>query len=199
MKKPVLAVDFDDVVNNFNHAFLFYNRNVHGATQTYDDLHTYDYCIDYAISEKEAHERIWHFCHTRHDSVKPITSVVEALRLLKQYYDIHMVTGRCESIAPVTHYWLEGRTPHIFDHTHFTNSFATKHPERRRSKVEVCREIGAVALVDDALHHVGDVAAQLNIPVFMLTRPWNKHETPTGVTRISDFDEAFEHLVKLAA
>jgi len=199
MTKPVLAIDFDDVVNDFNHAFLFYNRKVHGATQNYEDLLTYDYCIDYAISEKEAHERIWHFCHTYHDSVEPITGVVAALRLLKQHFNIHMVTGRCESIAQVTHYWLSGRSPDIFTNTHFTNSFATKHPERRRSKVEVCREIGAVGLVDDALHHVGDVAEQLQIPVFMPTRPWNKHETPAGVTRISDFDEALEHLIKLAA
>jgi len=199
MMKPVLAVDFDDVVNNFNHAFLLYNQFTHGARQQYEDLRTYDYCIDYGIYEEEAHERIWHFCHRLHHQVRPIEGVVTALRRLNDFYEIHMVTGRCESIAAVTHGWLKDNAPQVFFETHFTNSFATKHPERRRSKVEVCREIGAVALVDDALHHVGEVAEQLQIPVFMPTRPWNKHTTPVGVTRISDFDEALEHLIKLAA
>lgn len=199
MSKLVLAVDFDDVVNNFNRAFLLYNQFTHGATVRYEDLHSYEYCVSYGISEAEAHERIWHFCHKLHDQVKPIMSVVGALRLLKEWYDIHMVTSRCESIADITHKWIERRTPNVFTDTHFTNGFTTKHPERRRSKVEVCRQIGAVAHVDDSLSHVGDIAAQLGIPVFMPSRPWNKHETPAGVTRVRSFDEALEHLSKLAA
>ncbi len=199
MTKPVLAVDFDDVVNNFNRAFLLYNQFTHGAKQRYEDLLSYDYCIAYGISEAEAHERIWHFCHRLHHQVRPIKSVIGALQLLNDLYEIHMVTGRCESIAAVTHGWLKDNAPRVFVETHFTNSFATKHPERRRSKVEVCREIGAVALVDDSLSHVGNVAQELRIPVYMPTQPWNQHETPVGVTRVSDFDEALAHLIKLAA
>ena len=122
-------------------------------------------------------------------------SVIGALRLLKQEYEIHLVTGRCESIAPVTHDWLGRDAPNIFAATHFTNSFATKHPERRRTKVEVCIEIGATMLVDDALAHVGEVAQKLGIPVFMPTRPWNQHATPPGVTRVSSFDEVLEYAI----
>jgi len=199
MGKPVLAVDFDDVVNNFNHAFLQYNQSAHDAKLRYCDLHSYDYCVAYGISEADAHARIWHFCHELHDQVLPIKKAIRALWVLQRHYDIHMVTGRCESIAMVTHKWLESHASKIFVDTHFTNSFATKHPERRRSKVEVCREIGAVALVDDALSHVGDVAEQLRIPVYMPTQPWNKHETPAGVIRISNFGEVVEPLIRLAA
>jgi uncharacterized HAD superfamily protein len=199
MPKPVLAVDFDDVINDFNRAFLRHNQVTHGVLLQYEDLHSYEYTEAYGICEEEAHHRIWHFCHNLHHKVKPIAGVVEALKLLKELYEIHMVTSRCESIAAISHKWIDEWIPDIFANTHFTNGFTTKHPERRRLKVDVCREIGAVAHVDDSLSHVGSIAAQLGIPVFMLTQPWNKHETPPGVTRVESFNEVLEQLVQMAA
>lgn len=190
----VIAVDLDDVANNFNRAFNAYSKSVHGARQSYDDLKTYDLSIDYDIDEEETHRRIFDFCHNWHDTIKPIMNAIGALRLLKQEYELQMVTSRCESIEEITHKWLDENAPNIFTVTHFTNGFATKHPERRRSKLDVCREIGAIMLIDDSLSHVGEVAEKMQIPVYMPNRPWNEHLTPPGVTRVKSFDEILEHM-----
>ena len=84
-----------------------------------------------------------------------------------------LVTSRCEDMAPKTLPWLERHAPGLFTESHFLNGMATNYPERRRKKSEVCAEIGAVAMFEDAPHHATEVANGLNIPVYLPHRPWN--------------------------
>lgn len=199
--KRALAVDFDDVCNNFNAAFLRYNQIWNGVPHSmrYEDLTDYIFHTVYGVEIEEINEWIWHFCRDHHDDfLKPIGSALAWLRVLRENYEIHMVTSRCESIQKVTRRWLDNYATGVFDQLHFTNGFATRYPGRRRNKLSVCREIGAVAFVDDALGHVEAVAAGLQVPTFMLTQPWNKSETPTGVIRAQSWDEIGPRLIALS-
>lgn len=174
-RKRVIAVDFDDVVNNFSFEFLLYSQTTHGVRLTYDELYTYDYRICYGITDAVMHERIWDFCHQHHLLVKPTQMVLDKLRDLTQDFDLHLVTSRCESITEITLNWLlQCAARDIFTAAHFTNGFATLYPERRRTKSEVCHEIGAVALIDDApIHAVA--AAKAGLSVYVPGQPWNKN------------------------
>lgn len=196
MKKPVLAIDFDDTVNDFNHAFLHYNQQEHDALITYEDILTYNYQIDYSISEDEQHHRIWDFCHNHHNTVTPMSDALTALNTLAVQYELHLVTSRCESMTTLTHEWLDVHIPNIFTGAHFTNGFATKHPERRRTKLEVCQALDAKILIDDAIPHATSLAGA-GTPVIMFDRPWNQVDVPALVTRVFSWPETLEQIEKL--
>ena len=55
-------------------------------------------------------------------------------------------------------------------------------------QAEVCREIGALALIDDALKHARDVAEN-GIPALLPDRPWNRESTPERVHRMNSWNE----------
>ncbi len=195
MKKPVLAVDFDDVVAGFNAAFVQYNNEYFGTNIPYEGIYTYDMPLLYGVDSDTLHRRVMEFCHEHHDRIEPIEGALESLAELKRRYRLEIVTSRCESIMAVTLGWNQVHAFRLFSAAHFTNGFATKFPERRRTKLEVCRKIGAVAHIDDAVSHANEVA-DAGIPVFLPTRPWNKGaELSVGVVRVTDWDEIAKQLL----
>jgi uncharacterized HAD superfamily protein len=196
MPKPVLAVDFDDVVAGFNLAFSQWHNTHHGTAVTYEDIYSYDMAHMYGTDQHTANKRVFDFCHHHHDAVEPLHGAIAHLRLLRKRYTLIMVTSRCESIEEITHQWMERHTPHLFYDTHFTNGFATHFPERKRSKLEVCEAIGAVALIDDAVSHANEVSAGLGISVFLPDRPWNQEGVWDSVTRVYSWEQITEQLLQ---
>lgn len=59
---------------------------------------------------------------------------------------------------------------------------------RKRLKSEVCKEIGASVLIDDALKHAEEVASH-GIPVLLPDKPWNRDYTPPGVVRVQSWND----------
>jgi 5'(3')-deoxyribonucleotidase len=195
MAKPVLAVDFDDVVAGFNRAFVLWHNEHYGTTITYDGIYTYDMAVLYGTDNPTIHKRVMEFCHHYHDTIEPIEGAIENLRLLKRRYHLEIVTSRCESIALITNSWKMRHAKKIFQAAHFTNGFASKFPERKRSKLTVCEEINAVALIDDAVGHANEVAAGAGIAVFLPNRPWNQEEIWDGVIRVDSWEEITRQLM----
>src|SRR5690606_26884677 len=116
-------------------------------TLQYHELNTYDYQQCYRISPAVMHERVWDFCDNHHATVTPHAAMLAVLEQLRQDFDLHLVTSRCESISELTFSWLiAADAADLFADAHFTNGFATRHPERRRTKIDVCQQIGALAL-----------------------------------------------------
>jgi uncharacterized HAD superfamily protein len=195
MPKPVLAVDFDDVVAGFNLAFSQWHNTHHGTAVAYADICSYDMAHMYGVDQHTIEHRVFDFCHHHHDLVEPLHDAVEHLQLLKRRYRLAVVTSRCESIAEVTLGWKKRHVPQMFSEAHFTNGFATKFPGRKRTKLEVCEAIGAVALIDDAVSHANEVSAGLGISVFLPDRPWNQEGVWDSVTRVYNWEEITKQLL----
>jgi uncharacterized HAD superfamily protein len=85
--------------------------------------------------------------------------------------------------------------PKLFSDAHYANGYASIFPERKRSKLKICEEIGAVAFIDDSISHANLVAAGLGIHVFLPDRPWNQEETYEGVTRVYGWKEITAQLL----
>ncbi|HVX57219.1 MAG TPA: hypothetical protein VHA37_05800, partial [Candidatus Saccharimonadales bacterium] len=63
-----------------------------------------------------------------------------------------------------------------------------------KPKAAVCREVGAVALIDDSLGHVQTCAEQGIDGVLFGDYPWNQaEELPAGVTRCADWAAVLEY------
>lgn len=98
--------------------------------------------------------------------------------MLKGDYDLHIVTSRQFAIQDLTVKWVEQYFPGIFSKLHFGNHYSKE--GKVRSKPEICREIGAVLLIDDSLQYAMD-CYKADIPVLLFGEyAWNNAESPCG-------------------
>jgi uncharacterized HAD superfamily protein len=195
--KLVVAVDFDDIVGGFNMAFHQWHNRFYGTKFLYNDLITFDMCALYGIDVAELSLRCNRFVHEFHHEILPIAGAVEGLRALHESYDLQLVTSRCESIRTLTINWMEeAGVSDYFSAHHFTCGFNSIYPERKRQKIDVYREIRAVALIEDADHNAHEVA-QGGGEVFMLACPWNGNVPHGFISRLDSWDEIVDTIERV--
>jgi uncharacterized HAD superfamily protein len=99
-KKKVFGLDFDDVLMDFYPSLcLFHNEN-YGTSLSKEDVHSYYIQDIFGCTTEEAMERVWNFYHsTKHHDAKPVSGAMEALQVLEEEYDLHIITARPERIG----------------------------------------------------------------------------------------------------
>ncbi len=87
-----------------------------------------------------------------------------------------------------TYTWLERHFKDMFEAVHFTGQFS--HNGGQITKGEVCRELGVTFFVDDAPHHIDDVASVVE-NVLLFNTPWNQNYEikSANVTRVNSWNE----------
>jgi uncharacterized HAD superfamily protein len=193
-KKKVFGLDFDDVLMDFYPSLcLFHNEN-YGTSLSKEDVHSYYIQDIFGCTTEEAMERVWNFYHsTKHHDAKPVSGAMEALQVLEEEYDLHIITARPESVREVTESWINTHFPKMFKGIHFTNQFfgVTK----KTTKAEVAQKEGVTFFIDDAPHHAEEVA-EIAEQVFLFDAPWNNtHATSKeNITRVTSWPEVLQFL-----
>ncbi len=190
MQKPILGCDFDDVIMDFNGAFIPYHNLRFGTTVRYEDHTTYSLDQMYGSSPDTMIKRVHDFCDSLdHLEAKPVNGAIFGLQILASYYSIHVVTSRSETTRKVVESWIRKNIPAgVITKIHFTNSFGHHPTLPKKSKSEVCVGLGTIGLIDDAEEHAITVAAH-GIPVALPDRPWNRSLKKKNVTRTFSWDE----------
>ena len=190
MTRTVIAVDFDDVIGTFNQAYIQHHNDAYGIPQiAYDDVRTFDMTELYDVSQETIVKRVRNFCHTQHHLILPWVGVQDTLRSLNVQYEFHIVTSRCESLRAITENWiLEHDLSDCFSEAHFTNGFGSIYPGAKRTKLEMCHEINAVALIEDAPLNALSVMDG-GVRVLMPERPWNQDFQHADVIRYTDWED----------
>ena len=184
MQKSIIAVDFDDVVADFNRPFAEFHNGHFGSNITYDDVTDFNMCLIYQIDRSTFVERAMHFCHEYHNTMSLIPGAQEALVQLQDRFELHIVTSRWNSLETITRQWLNQNLPGMFTDVHFVN----QNDSQERPKSTLCHEIGAKLLIDDAWHHIAD-AAQNNLGAILMNRPWNQAELPANAVRVYNWED----------
>ena len=159
MNKPVLAIDFDDVIYPFSSEFLKYANSKLGVNKTLDDMVTYRLDTVYGVSYDKIVELIEDFmADVRVAEFEPIKGSVEALTKLKDEFSLHIVTARLDKYDEQTQLWLNKFFPGIFSGVHYCNFYALS-PENasKITKLSKCKEIKAICLIDDNVYNVLNV------------------------------------------
>ncbi len=182
MDKKIIAVDLDDVLVDFNGSFLRWHNQKFGSNVNYGDIVDSDMTGIYDVDFVTLVNRFYQFCTDDWQSLTVMSGSEEALASLSRIGILHNVTARCESLRPVTEHMLGTYFPGVFKKLHFTNGVTIKYPERKRSKVEVCREINARVLIDDNKRLV-DEFANTDISFLVPDRPWNQGVLPRNAVR----------------
>lgn len=190
--KPVIAIDFDEVLSEQNQAVRrFINKN-YGHSHKHEDYLVegdyWGYWEDiWGVDHEEGEKRLRHFWDSELAKQKPLQGAVKAVKTLKLNYKLIVVTSRNEEFMEVTHEWLDKHLRGVFDHVKFTSTRGLK---ASGVKAGVLKDIGASYLIDDNLEHC-TAAARENIKALLFGNyGWTKgRKVPGEITRVKNWEE----------
>lgn len=180
MSKPILAIDLDDTLKEFMKGFLAYHQRVHGFSKPFEEMTDFTFWPLLKIPDREeAIRRVTDFYSSPEGCKSPaLPHSQEILTRLQQKYDFIVVTSRSEDARTQTTDWVERNFSGLFRDIYFTNNWSMgSHPSQR--KANLCKRIGACALIDDSPEYVGECRRE-GIPAFLISRPWNEKKDSSG-------------------
>lgn len=198
MSREVIAVDLDDVVSSQTDVFIDFSNERYNTQLTQDDFKEpgeywgyYERLWD--VDKEEADRRFNEFLNERYplrQIVSPQTA--EALRRLKEHYDLEIVTSRGQDYQEATIAWIQDHIPDVFRGVQFVDLWHTN--TVKATKAAICREIGAGYLIDDNVDHC-NLAAEAGLCALLFGDwGWNSHQKlHPGVTRVADWRAVLEY------
>lgn len=106
------------------------------------------------------------------NDIQPIQGAFEALCKLKNDFEFRVVTARHNRSAAKTRDWLNQHYPNVFAAVHFGNNYMED--GTRRSKDQICRDIGAELLIDDNIVYTSQCAISGVYSLLFGDYPWNR-------------------------
>jgi hypothetical protein len=211
-RRVVVAVDCDEVLCSFVEGINAWHSRVHGTSiplSAYASTHFAkvpgwgdDACADAKVQAFFAGSPEWL-------GLAPLPGAREALAALKADFpclDLQVVTARSHRQRADTLAWLGAHFPGLFSAVHFLSAYenAARVDAPARSKGQVCRELGAVALLDDSPSYC--VTAAPHVPLVLLfsrvawntgSAAWEHPALPANVVRAPGWELAAAVLRRL--
>lgn len=195
MKKPLIAVDIDDVLSHTASTILTYGNEKWGYHHTLDDF-TEDLATMWQIEKPEAELRWNEFMVSgSFDTFGVIEDAKQALEALQPRFSLWAVTSRRESLLSVTERWLNSNYPGVIEKVLSAGIYGkSRENSVHLTKAEILQEIEADYLIDDQPKHcIG--AASVGIPSVMFGEyPWQRDiKLPDLVTRCKSWQEVVRY------
>lgn len=194
MSKEVIATDIDEVLFPFLREFSGWHNQEYGTQLNPDDFNSYEFNDILGISVPETVHRVHSFLGEEHGflGVEPVEESKTAIAKLGEQFKIVAITARHPQFKDSSlEYLLQHFRGEIADIT-LVGTSATV--EVVRSKAEVCKELGAIALIDDSITHVLGCAEAGIGGVLFGDYPWNQMDKlPEGVVRHKNWVGVLEH------
>jgi 5'(3')-deoxyribonucleotidase len=193
MSKPTLAIDIDEVLFPYVQEFVLHHNDkyatdllpVHFTSYRFEDI------IE-GIDQAEAIQRVYEFCDVDHVLIEPITDAQEGVKRLSKKYDLVLLTARHPRFQNNTRRWLERYFPGGFVDLVMIG-FEYDPTVEPRTKASVCKDINAVALVDDSPKYVTQATDVGIRGILFGDYPWNQVELAPGVIRVKGWLDLAEH------
>jgi 5'(3')-deoxyribonucleotidase len=170
MSKPVIVCDIDDVVFPFIDGMTDHYNTRYGGSLTADDFISFDFTDVWGGTQEAANNIVEEFLHTDTLHLLPLEGVIEAFERLHDDFDIVMVTARNGIFQENTTTWLRTHLPDLFSHAIFAGNY---HDGRGyRTKGEICKELGAVLIIDDHPANVASAVENGTGGILFGTKQW---------------------------
>jgi 5'(3')-deoxyribonucleotidase len=191
--KPVIVVDIDEVLFPMAATFLNYYNHEHKTNYTVNDMDSY-YVEDMTgETEEQLLAKIRSYISTPHyKNAQPLEGSAEAIQRLSEEYELAILTARDDFYRGSTENFVEAHYPGVFSSVQYTHQIES--PHIFVPKFEICKELGAIAIIDDSLKNVIECAEHGIDGILFGEYAWNKtDQLPHGVTRLNDWQEVAEH------
>lgn len=196
MKKPIIAIDIDDVLAANAEGFTRFSNETWGHDFTpldYDENWTELWGVD----DTEAERRSVYLHNSgvigRYKHFKEARAI---LQRLNKKFDLVIVTSRRQLVVEETRLWINTHFPDTFSAIHFAGLYddGTGSAAYSKTKADVLQKIGASYLIDDQLKHC--IAAQNSGITALLfgMYSWNK-DAPPQLKRCVSWQEVEEFLL----
>jgi hypothetical protein len=172
--KIVVAVDVDEVLAYFIPALARWHNRVHGSPSLSPaSFFSYTFCEVWGGSNDEATAKVHAFFEAPEflEQMEAVEGAFEVLRSRATRFEYVVVTSRQHCIRDATLSWLEKYFPGIFSDFRFGNHYGLD--GAKRSKLDICRDIGAACLIDDSLKYARQCSAELESVVLFGDYAWN--------------------------
>ncbi|MFA6324873.1 MAG: hypothetical protein WCX46_01455 [Candidatus Paceibacterota bacterium] len=168
-----IALDNDDVAVNFTGMLALFHNDRYGTNLKKEDFYTTVYEKVFKVSTEEKIHIMDEFYTTDYfKKITPEPYSLEAFILLKKMgFNLFLVTGRKYSLIEKTKNDTENFFPNVFSSIHHANTYGASGP--KKSKSEICNELGLRLIVDDDPLHIKDCASA-GMKVFIYDQPWNQ-------------------------
>ncbi len=195
MPKPVLAVDIDEVLFPFVQEFVAHHNKTYATKLAQDDFFSYHFEeVIKDIDLEEAVRRVKDFTGGQHDVIEPVQHAKEGVSRLAQRYDLVLLTARHPAYRANTLRWVEQHFPGAFRDLRMIG-YERDSTITPTTKAQVCRELDAVALVDDSTKYISQAVESGIRGILFGNYPWNQQvDLPEGVIRVNDWLDLAEHL-----
>jgi len=151
MGPPVVAVDIDEVLAHFIPSLAEFHNEAYGSDFKVEDFSDYAFHNVWGGTAAECTAKMELFYLSDHfkQGLKPVSGAMEGLLWLKDSTgcELHIVTARQHSLEPATRQWVEKFYPGVFTSLTFGNHYGLE--GKKKSKPQMCKDIGAVCLIDD--------------------------------------------------
>jgi uncharacterized HAD superfamily protein len=195
-QRRTIAVDIDDVLSKSAEGFVAFSNERWSMNLTPEDYNE-EWAVVWGVSLDEALQRSLEF----HASgvigqYETVDAALPVLERLKKDYDLVVVTSRRSVLKPETDAWIGRHFPGIFKELHYAGIWDNLTNDSvgyalKRTKAELCRELGAEYLIDDQLKHcVGAAEAGIRSLLFA-TRP--PDGLPHGITPVENWNAVAEY------
>ena len=193
MKKPVLVCDIDDVVFPFIAGVAKHYNEQYQASLSPEDFVSFDFNEVWGGTQAEANTIIETFLAEPQLELKPLEGALEVFTQLKQDFDIVMVTARNGIFEETTSRWLKEHFSDLFSHVIFAGN---PHDGRGfRTKGEICKELGAVLIIDDHPSNILSAVGQGTDGILFGERQWTLDAKPhENVVHCKDWQSVKEYI-----
>lgn len=196
MKKPIIAVDIDDVLADstesvrlainklFNLNLERHHYQIPGEYWGYYEYVWQQHGIEMTLAKLDT----WHEANRLH--VPAYTGAKPALTELSKTYEIVTVTARHPEHYDMTQEWLAREFGGVIRETIFVGKISG---DRKKSKGLVCKELGVTWLLDDHVEHTNSAHAEGVNAVLFGQYGWQQN-IPDHTVRCLDWPSVMEHL-----
>jgi uncharacterized HAD superfamily protein len=195
-RKPVIAVDIDEVLADFIAYFVNYHNLTYRTRMTRDKVFSFSLHEVFEVTKEDITEKMIRFSSEGHDTkITLVPGAQEGIdALLKKGYELHLVTSRPEAIQKQTEGWIANHFPGKFTNLHHAFNPNIHKDGSKKKKWEICKEIGAGILIEDFLPNaLGCV--ENGIKVLLMDTPWNQTDhLPENIIRVKSWEEITKKL-----
>lgn len=198
MKKPVIAVDIDDVLASSTDALRqVVNKKLGIELPAEAYVVEADYWGYYdavweanGISGQISLDELNPQMRVDQSHVLPMPGAFAALSQMRSSYDFIVITARSSDWEDATRVWLQKNFPGIFEEVFFTNE---ADGVKEKGKGDLCLEAGATWLIDDNIGHALS-ALEKGVDVIVFGEyGWHHRGIPDGVVACKNWLDVGEY------
>jgi len=186
-----IGIDIDEVLAEFVRGYLEKYKEKYGKEINFEDIFSYNLWEPLGISKQESIELAdSYYDSPEFNNIDLVEGAFEIIKKLNKEHKLFFITSRPLKIKDKTNLFLNKYFSDINFELVFSNDFFGS---QRKSKSEICRELGIGLLIEDNKSYSLDCAKK-GIKVFLFDKPWNKNFEHENVERVYSWNEILERL-----